>query len=58
MKKNRKDEKKEMVERLKRIEDQISAKAHPMQDFSTLKIALLDVIEVLKGILEEEKCSR
>lgn len=47
-----------MVEKLKRIEDQISAKSHPMQDFSTLKMALLDVIEVLKGIIEEDKCSR
>ena len=47
-----------LVERLERIAEQITAKAHPMQDFSTLKMALLDVIEVLKEALKEGRCSR
>lgn len=33
------------IDRLKRIEKAISAKGHPMQDFSTLKMAVLDMME-------------
>jgi len=47
-----------LLERLDRISEQITAKGHPMQDFSTLKMALFDVIEVLKEVIKEEKCSR
>ncbi len=44
-----------MIDRLKRIEKAISAKGHPMQDFSTLKMAVLDMIEIMHEMIEEER---
>lgn len=40
----------EMLERLERITESIAAKGHPMQDASTIKMALLDLIEVVKEL--------
>lgn len=45
---------KEILEKLKRIEESISAKGHPMQDFSTVKIAMLDLISVVRDIIEKK----
>ena len=48
-------ENKALIERLERITQAINAKGHPMQDYSSLKMALLDVIEVLKEIVGKEE---
>lgn len=45
----------DLIERLDRIVGQITAKGHPMQEFSSLKMALLDVIEVMKDILKSNQ---
>lgn len=46
-------EKKALLERLKRITEAITAKGHPMQDASTIKMAMLDLIEVVKQVVED-----
>ena len=48
-------ENKALIERLDRITEAINAKGHPMQDYSSLKMALLDVIEVMKEMIEGKK---
>lgn len=45
-------EKKELLEKLERITQAITAKGHPMQDASTIKMAMLDLIEVVKHMIE------
>jgi hypothetical protein len=45
-------EKQELLERLERIVQAITAKGHPMQDASTIKMAMLDLIEVVKQVIE------
>lgn len=45
----------DLMSRLSQIETLINAKGHPMQDFSTLKTALLDLIEVLRMILNNRE---
>ncbi len=46
--------KEEMLQRLDRITDAVTAKGHPMQDASTIKMAILDLIEVMKNMIEGE----
>lgn len=46
-------DRKEMLDRLERITESITAKGHPMQDSSTIKMALLDLIDVMKRLIEE-----
>jgi hypothetical protein len=46
---------KELSEKLDRIQQAIEAKGHPMQDFSTLKMALLDLIDVLREMLAKKR---
>lgn len=46
--------KKELLEKLTRIEEALTAKGHPMQDYSTLKMALLDLIEVMHHMITKE----
>jgi len=53
VKRERTMERKEMLERLERITESIKAKGHPMQDASTIKMALLDLIDVMKRLIEE-----
>jgi hypothetical protein len=48
-------DRKEMLERLERITESITAKGHPMQDASTIKMALLDLIEVMKEMVKDRK---
>jgi hypothetical protein len=45
---------KELIEKLGRIEEAINTKGHPMQDYSTLKVALLDLLDVVRQILKTE----
>lgn len=45
---------KEIIERLNRIEEAINTKGHPMQDYSTLKMAMLDVLQILKEMVGPE----
>jgi hypothetical protein len=40
-----------LLEKLDRIQQAIEAKGHPMQDFSTLKMAMLDLIDILRKML-------
>ena len=44
-----------MIDRLKRVEEAITAKGHPMQDFSTLRMAVLDMIEIMREMIGEER---
>ena len=44
---------KQLQEKLDRIEAAITAKGHPMQDFSTLKMALLDLLEVVRELVKQ-----
>ena len=46
---------KSLLEKLERIQQAIEAKGHPMQDFSTLKMAMLDLIDVLREMLRKKK---
>jgi hypothetical protein len=46
-------DRKEMLEKLERITKSVTAKGHPMQDSSTIKMALLDLIDVMKRLIEE-----
>lgn len=39
-----------IADRLDRIEQAIMAKGHPMQDYSTLKMAMLDLIAVIREL--------
>ena len=39
-----------IADRLDRIEQAITAKGHPMQDYSTLKMAMLDLIAIIKEL--------
>ena len=43
---------KQLQEKLDRIEAAITAKGHPMQDFSTLKMALLDLLEIVRELIK------
>ena len=47
-------EKNEMLDRLERVKESINTKGHPMQDASTIKMALLDLIEVMKELIEKK----
>lgn len=42
----------DLLKKLETIEKNISAKGHPMQDYSSLKMALLDLIEILKDMVK------
>ena len=44
---------KEISEKLDRIEEAIKAKGHPMQDYSTVKMAMLDLIEVVRELTKK-----
>ncbi len=44
---------KELQEKLDRIEEAITAKGHPMQDPSTIKMAMLDIIEVMRTMITQ-----
>lgn len=44
----------ELAVRLDKIEESVKAKGHPMQDFSTIKIALVDLIEVVRKIIKNK----
>ena len=44
---------KQLQDKLDRIEAAITAKGHPMQDFSTLKMALLDLLEVVRELVKQ-----
>lgn len=46
-------ERDEMLNKLDRIVDSITAKGHPMQDSSTIKMAILELIEVMKKMIED-----
>ena len=41
----------ELVDRLGRIEDAINTKGHPMQDYSTMKMALVDLVDIVRMML-------
>lgn len=41
----------DVLKKLETIEKGLNAKCHPMQDYSTLKLALLELIEVMKGMI-------
>lgn len=43
----------EIIKRLEAIAERIGAKGHPMQDYSTLKLALLDLIDIIKNVVEK-----
>lgn len=45
----------EMLDRLDRLEEQLSAKGHPLQDASTIKMVLLDLMEVLREVIRSRK---
>jgi len=45
----------DVLKKLDRIEEAINAKGHPMQDYSTLKMALLDLLEVVREIAGKGK---
>ena len=47
--------KEDVRKKLDRIEEAINAKGHPMQDYSTLKMALLDLIEVVREMAGKGK---
>lgn len=47
----------EMIKRLKSIEDAINAKGHPMQDASTIKLAVLDLVEIVRNLIPNDKCA-
>ena len=47
-------EKDVLLERLERITEAITAKGHPMQDTSTMKMAMLDLIDVVRKMIEEK----
>ena len=44
---------KEIYEKLERIEEALTAKGHPMQDYSTFKMALLDVVAIMREMLKK-----
>ncbi len=44
-----------LQERLDRIEQALTAKGHPMQDFSTMKMAMLDLIAVVRELIADDK---
>ena len=44
---------KELLKRLSRIEDALNAKGHPMQDYSSLKMAVLDLVDICKILIKE-----
>ncbi|MFA4874042.1 MAG: hypothetical protein WC956_04340 [bacterium] len=46
---------KELLERLDRIESAVSAKGHMMQDYSTVKMAVLDLISVVREVVRDTK---
>ncbi len=45
--------KKELAERLDRIQESVSAKGHMMQDYSTVKMAILDLIAVVRELVKQ-----
>ncbi len=40
-----------LLQRLNYVERSLNAKGHPMQDAGTIKLALLDIIEVLRQVI-------
>ncbi|MFH0799023.1 MAG: hypothetical protein V2A66_02435 [Pseudomonadota bacterium] len=44
-------EREELIYKLGRIEDAINTKGHPMQDYSTMKMALIDLVDVVRKML-------
>lgn len=40
-----------IMERLERLENALMAKGHHMQDYSTVKTGLLDLIDILKDLV-------
>ena len=42
---------KEMLTRLTSIEEALTAKGHPMQDCSTVKMAMADLITIVREVL-------
>lgn len=49
----------ELLSKLDRIEEAMNAKGHPMQDFSSLKMALFDIVDVVREMVkccDNEKC--
>lgn len=45
----------QMLTRLTYVEKAITAKGHPMQDASTMKMAMLDLIEVMREMIRTAK---
>ncbi len=43
-----------LKDRLARIEESITSKGHPMQDGTTINTALVDIIEIVREILNDE----
>lgn len=43
-----------IMERLKRLEKALMARGHHMQDYSTVKTGLLDLIDILKDLVNEK----
>jgi hypothetical protein len=43
-----------LLERLDRIESSVSAKGHMMQDYSTVKVAILDLVSVVREMIENK----
>lgn len=41
-----------LSDRLDRIRSSLTAKGHPMQDFSTLRLALLDLIDIVRALTD------
>lgn len=42
-----------LLKKLERIEEAVNAKGHHMQDYSTFKLALLDIISIIRSMLKE-----
>lgn len=44
-----------LLQRLHYIEQSLTAKGHPLQDAGTIKLALLDLIEVMRQVIGQPK---
>lgn len=47
-----------LLQRLHFIEQSLTAKGHPLQDAGTIKLALLDIIEVMRQVIGEPKARK
>lgn len=45
----------ELMARLEKIEKAVTAKGHMMQDYSTVKMAILDLVNVVREIITQKR---